>query len=72
MKCTYCGSAGLDIGFIRDSGQGSLGFTRWVEGALTRGSVFGGAKLMGKPQRQVEAFRCPRCGHLEMFATESV
>lgn len=56
---------------IRDSGQGSQGYTRWIEGALHRG-VFGGAKLMGRPQWQIDVFRCPRCKHLEMFATDPV
>jgi hypothetical protein len=37
MKCTYCGATGLEPGFIQDSGEGSRGYTRWVEGMLERG-----------------------------------
>lgn len=69
MKCTYCGSTGLEPGFIRDAGEGAGGDSRWVEGDLERG-VLGGAKLMGRPKRQISAYRCPRCWHLELFATE--
>ncbi|MDN3359118.1 hypothetical protein [Actinomadura sp. DC4] len=68
LKCTYCGATGLEPGFILDSGGGSPGYTRWVEGRLERG-VFGGAKLARRPKWRVEAFRCPRCLHLEMFAS---
>jgi hypothetical protein len=68
-KCTYCGATGLEPGFIQDSGQGSQGYTRWVEGALERGP-FGGAKVMGRPKWRVEVFRCGQCAHLEMFAPE--
>jgi hypothetical protein len=69
IKCTYCGATGLESGFILDSGQGSRGYTRWVQGALERGPL-GGAKVMGRPKWQVEVFRCPRCAHLEMFALQ--
>jgi hypothetical protein len=72
MKCTYCGSTGLEPGFVMDSGEGSPGFSRWVEGRLERGSVFGGAKVRGRAKRQVSAYRCPRCAHLELFAVEWV
>jgi hypothetical protein len=69
VKCTYCGAIGLEPGFILDSGEGSRGFTRWVEGALERGT-FGGAKVFRRPHWKVDVFRCPQCRHLEMFAGE--
>ncbi|MBW5252743.1 hypothetical protein P8A21_38755 [Streptomyces poriferorum] len=69
--CTHCGTVGLMEGFIEDAGEHSRGYARWIEGALERG-VFGGAKRMGRPRRQIEAFRCPKCGHLELFATGAV
>ncbi|MDI5973846.1 hypothetical protein POF50_031660 [Streptomyces sp. SL13] len=70
IRCTQCGAVGLEDGFLLDAGEGSRGFARWVEGALEKG-LLGGAKRMGRPRRQIEAFRCPACGHLELFATES-
>lgn len=71
MKCTYCGSTGLEPGFVRDSGEGSRGYTQWVEGTLERG-ILGGARQLGRPHWLIQTFRCPRCKHLEMFATDPV
>jgi len=61
----------LEDGFIEDSGEGSRGFARWIAGPLERG-VFGGAKRLGRVRWRVEAFRCPHCAHLELFAAEQV
>ncbi|MFB7243729.1 hypothetical protein CW362_02480 [Streptomyces populi] len=58
---------GLEPGFVEDSGQGARGFARWGEGVLERGPL-GGARPMGRPRRQIDAFRCPDCAHLELFA----
>ena len=66
-RCTACHSGGLEPGFIEDSGQGSQGYARWIAGALERG-LFGGAFKMGKQRWVVEAWRCPACGHLELYA----
>ncbi|RFU85451.1 hypothetical protein DSC45_06705 [Streptomyces sp. YIM 130001] len=67
IRCTQCGTTGLEPGFVEDLGQGARGYSRWIAGALERG-VFGGAKRMGRPRWQIDAHRCPKCGHLEMFA----
>ncbi|MFI6003230.1 hypothetical protein ACIA98_22920 [Streptomyces sp. NPDC051366] len=71
VRCTYCGTVGLEPGFVEDSGEGSRGYARWIAGPLERG-LFGGAKRLGRPRRQIDAYRCPKCGHLELFATEPV
>ncbi|WP_255950855.1 hypothetical protein [Streptomyces odontomachi] len=71
FKCTQCDTVGLTDGFIEDAGEHSRGYARWIEGALERG-VFGGAKRMGRPRWQIEAYRCPKCGHLELFASNQV
>ena len=55
---------------MMDAGKGSRGFGRWVEGALEKGPL-GGARLSGRPKRQIDAYRCPNCSHLELYATES-
>lgn len=69
--CSSCGRHGLEPGFIEDSGQGSRGYARWIAGPLKRGFL-GGARLMGKQRWQIEAFRCPSCGHLDLYAREPV
>ena len=71
LRCTHCGEEGLEPGFIMDQGEHSRGFARWVEGALERG-VFGGARLMGRPKWQIDAYRCRSCHHLELFARHPV
>ncbi|WP_405014885.1 hypothetical protein [Kitasatospora sp. NBC_01539] len=71
LKCTQCGVLGLEQGFVEDTGEGSRGYARWIAGALERG-IFGGAKRLGRPRWQIDAFRCPSCGHLELFAVKPV
>ncbi|MEV0786720.1 hypothetical protein AB0I52_27920 [Streptomyces sp. NPDC050423] len=71
IRCTQCGAVGLEPGFVDDSGQGSRGYARWIAGALERG-LLGGAKRVGRPHWQIDAFRCPACSHLELFATQRV
>jgi hypothetical protein len=64
--CSQCRSGGLEPGFVEDSGEGSRGYARWIAGPLRRG-ILGGAKRMGRPRLQIDAYRCPNCGHLELF-----
>ncbi|MCL2553639.1 MAG: hypothetical protein FWE15_25165 [Actinomycetia bacterium] len=70
ITCGQCGAIGLEPGFVEDAGQGSRGYARWIEGRLERG-LLGGAKRIGRRRRQIEAFRCPKCGHLELFASDA-
>ncbi len=69
LECTHCGTVGLEPGFLDDTGQSSAGFVQWIEGALERG-IFGGAKRMGRRHWEIDAWRCPECSHLELFATD--
>ena len=64
--CTACRSVALEPGFLEDRGEGSLGYVRWIAGALQTG-VFGGAKVTGKKRHAVDAFRCTACGHLDLY-----
>ncbi|MDF5756044.1 hypothetical protein [Spongiactinospora sp. TRM90649] len=66
MRCTQCDGQELEPGFIEDNGEASQGYARWIPGILERG-LFGGARRMGKPRWIVDAFRCVRCSHLELF-----
>ena len=65
--CTQCRGDSLEEGFIEDMGRGTQGFARWIAGPLKRG-VFGGAKRLGRLRREISAFRCRECGHLELYA----
>jgi hypothetical protein len=67
--CTACGGEDLEPGFIEDMGEASQGYSRWIPGTLERG-IFGGAKKFGKERWLLEAWRCARCQHLELFARE--
>lgn len=71
MTCGQCGGTALEPGFVEDAGEHSRGYSRWIQGALERG-IFGGAKRMGKQRWKIDAYRCPKCGHLELFASEPV
>ncbi len=67
LRCTYCGTVGLQPGFIADNAPSGRGDARWIAGTIERGAL-GGAKRMGRPNHQMDVFRCPNCGHLELFA----
>ncbi|MEW2128986.1 hypothetical protein [Streptomyces sp. NPDC005435] len=69
IRCTQCGTVGLEPGFVEDSGQGARGFARWIAGSLQLGPL-GNAKRLGRPRRRIDAWRCPACAHLELFAAE--
>jgi uncharacterized protein (DUF983 family) len=71
IKCTQCGAGDLEQGFVEDGGEGSKGYARWIPGQLRRGPL-GNARKVGMPRWQVDAFRCPQCGHLELFATAQI
>jgi hypothetical protein len=57
----------LAPGFLEEGG--SPGYGRWVPGALET-NLFGNAKVLGKERWTVHAYRCTRCSHLELLATE--
>lgn len=66
LKCTRCGFAPLEPGFVMDAGQNAQGYAQWVPGPMESG-LFGGAKLWGKARFQVDAWHCPQCHHLDLF-----
>ncbi|MEU6894596.1 hypothetical protein ABZ934_22820 [Streptomyces sp. NPDC046557] len=68
MRCTFCGAGAIEPGFVEDAGQGAPGYARWIAGPLERG-LFGWPKRSGRARRRIDAWRCPQCGHLELFAT---
>lgn len=68
-SCSSCGHEVLEPGFIEDDGEASQGYARWIPGELETG-MFGGAKRYGKKRFRVDAYRCGKCSHLELFAGE--
>jgi hypothetical protein len=68
LRCTHCGTVGLEPGYVEDTGRQSYGHVRWIAGFLDTGHR-GIAKHSGRRRHRVDAFRCPRCAHLELFAT---
>lgn len=68
-RCGWCGGQNFEEGFLEDSGGGSNGRARWVEGPLQFG-ILGGPRLLGRPRRDVLSHRCTDCGHLEFFTTD--
>lgn len=71
VKCTHCDSADLETGFIFDSGQGPR-YGRWASGQLKLGSFGGAEHAWNIPKRQIDAYRCPQCGHLELSSTGEI
>lgn len=63
-RCPHCNGQ-LQPGFLEDQGQ-STGFLRWIPGELDKG-LFGYAKRFMKDRSDVHAYRCVRCGRLELF-----
>jgi hypothetical protein len=53
----------MEEGFL----LGRLPPTSWFEGKQEKGFL-GLVKVCGKRQRPVEAFRCTKCGRIELYA----
>ena len=67
--CSACRAVGLEPGFIEDNGSEGKGFARWIPGPLQKGP-FGGAQRMGKERRDISAYRCGECGHLDLYVDD--
>ena len=63
--CARCGGP-MSEGFLLDQTQ-AYTVTRWVEGAPVK-SLWTGIKLKGKRVLPVLAFRCERCGAVDLRA----
>lgn len=69
-QCPHCRLA-MEEGFLADRGEANqVKPLRWVDGPPER-SFWLGTKTRGKEQYQVTAFRCGRCGRLELYAVEA-
>jgi hypothetical protein len=60
----------MEPGFMLDRRRSYGVPGQWVSGEPERSFWFG-LKLSGRKQLTVSAYRCPRCGRLEVFAPEA-
>lgn len=52
---------------MTDRNVGDGGYALWLSGPL-EATQYRGAKHKGRQKLGVQAHRCARCGHLELFA----
>lgn len=57
----------MEQGFLLDRTPGGEYETKWVRGAPER-SFWRGTKVGDKERIAVQAYRCPQCGALKLFA----
>ena len=64
-NCPKC-QGSMAEGFVVENNQGMNRVNGWVGGAPEKG-IFG-VKLRGRPQYDIQTWRCGRCGFLESYA----
>jgi hypothetical protein len=65
--CPNCRQS-MEEGFLLDRGHANAaGTTEWIEGAPEK-SFWTGTKLRGKMRMKAQAYRCTKCGLLQMYA----
>jgi hypothetical protein len=65
-ECRDCRVA-MDTGLILDRTQGGSEEPVWITGTADKG-FFGKVKERDRERFPVTAFRCPKCGRLELMA----
>jgi predicted RNA-binding Zn-ribbon protein involved in translation (DUF1610 family) len=65
-ECARCGRR-MEPGFVPDASAAGAVQPHWIPGAPVW-SRWSGLKLKGRPRLPVVAFRCPKCGRLELVA----
>ena len=64
--CPKCNGR-MELGTIIDMGYGSVSMARWHPGEAKK-AWHGSIKLDKKALRDVETYRCQKCGFLESYA----
>ena len=64
-----CGGT-LEVGFLRDKMEGGVAPGAWVEGP-PKSSFWTGTVTSGRDQIEIQAYRCRKCGRIELYARES-
>ena len=60
----------MEPGFLIDETYGWRGLTSWVAG-VAETSIWTGVKMKGRQKMPVTAMRCPRCGLLKLYVSDS-
>jgi hypothetical protein len=67
-ECPKCQKK-METGHIPDVGYGVITQGTWTSGAAEQRRFLGGIKYDKKRQVPITAYRCSRCGFLELYAT---
>lgn len=70
LTCSECGGE-MEEGFILDNSYGALLVSRWISGK-PEPSWWQGTTIKGKEARQVETYRCVKCGLLKSYASTAI
>ena len=65
--CPKCDKP-MEVGHVPDMSHGQVLNTTWQPGAPETRRFIGGIKWKRNDQVPVEAYRCPKCGYLELYA----
>ena len=65
--CHQCHEA-MERGHVPDMAYGKVLQSRWARGQPVRQRFFGGIKWTARDQIPITAFRCPKCGRVELYA----
>ena len=66
--CLRCGSE-MEEGYLLDETHGGYRATQWVEDPPEK-SVWTGVRTRGHRRLPLKAFRCVRCGAVDLYAPE--
>ncbi len=58
----------MDVGHVPDMGYGAVYLASWAAGTPVERKYVGGIKVDKKQQIPLAAYRCPRCGLVELYA----
>ena len=65
-SCAKCGGR-MDPGFVATRTSHGNGVAQWLPGKPEK-SIWTGIKISKRDQRDIEIWRCGRCGYLESYA----
>lgn len=66
MRCTHCGTIGLEQGFMHTNGTGHGSVPLWISG-LKAGRFLRELRNGQRRSGSVISYRCPACSHVEQF-----